>query len=235
MIFSSLFRPRNSIVLTFDKFRPGETEPFFEQLDEIKKYYKFSTLSELAAKPKAGHAAVLFENPRKGAFLTVIPVLIADRIPFTLCLRTDCIGTNRLPVGEMLEVYRKTYPEKTTLLGQMQSATADELRAKLGPFPVEKSDPLDYFVTWGKIKELPPSSFEVGLNISDFTDDKLITEELNFIERQLQRRPRVGLTSAEGKMPKIPDVAAVVTAREGVIDARTSPYDLPRYILKKND
>lgn len=235
MIFGSLFRPRHSIALPFDKFQPEDSDSFFEQVEEVKKYYRFTTLSDLVANPKGGHAALLFENARKGAFLTILPVLIAEKIPFTVFLRTDCIGTNRLPIEEEFEAYRKSYPEKTTHLIENSIQSREELRAKLGPFPVEKTDPLDYFVTWGRIKELPPLSFELGLCLPSVYDDKYVSEELDFIEKQTQRRPKVALFPRGNTYLKRFGIQAVVTLREGEIDSSTNVFDLPRYILKKND
>lgn len=206
-----LFKSQPSILLAYDRVHPENAEEVLEQIDEVKKYYRCLTIPEFIEKRKSNSALIVFENPRKGAFLHVLPVLIADKVSFTLFLRPECIGTNRLPT-------REESPERR-----------DE--GCLG-------SPLDYFTTWGKIKEFPPTGFDIGINVEgrDLTAE-LIRQDLDFIEKQLNRRPEVALWEPSAKLSLLKEVGirAIVTAREGTIDAKTSLYDLPRYRLKKKD
>ena len=136
------FGPKNSLVLSYDLYRPEALDSLEAEWNEVRKYYKFVPLSEiiknLGSRQSLGKAAVVLETARKGTLLYLVPALVSLGIPFTLILDPEIIGINRLRAQE-----------------------EEKVRAEHGPFPFEKLDPLRFFSTWGKIVEIPKKNARV--------------------------------------------------------------------------
>jgi len=172
-----LFRPKNSILVSFDYEGPESFLDLENQIIAIEEHYRFNKLSELAQQKKMGKAFLVFENPRKGTILKGLPTLVSRKLPFTLFVDPDYVGLNRLPLVEELQAYQKAYPEKwapaehlkwVERASQNPSEVDDFLkkcRSELGPLPVEQLDPLSFFSTWGKLNEWPPELIEFGLSV----------------------------------------------------------------------
>ncbi len=112
-----LFGPSNSLLLYHDHLSDEDYELFERQWEEVKRYYRFTTLSELVKKHQAGEhgfAAVLIGRPRKSLFLRAIPALIGESVPVTVFVDPECVGVNRLPLEEELGWFREAYPERLT-------------------------------------------------------------------------------------------------------------------------
>src|SRR5688572_24707451 len=94
---SSLFAPRNSLILSFS--HDDSFEEIESALKEAMSYYRLARVSDLyiGKKFQGGLACPLFDSARVGVVKTVIPRLIAEAYPFSLGIHAHCIGTNRLP------------------------------------------------------------------------------------------------------------------------------------------
>ncbi len=241
------FGPSTSLIFAYDRMNASWEGEMQEQLDEAAKYYKFVKLSEIVsrlnAKDSQGLASVVFTHARKSLFLRALPVLRAREIPVTVFLDVDSIGLNRLPAEEELALYRESYPDKISesdYAAMLEKAWREPKEANallrgyrqtVGPLPLDKIDPMLFFVTWGKILEIPPALFEAGLSVSSTpANAEHLGDSLDFIRHQLGRsvmlahNPRAPEGEAELKRAGI---EAVLTRREGVVDKKTSPMDLP--------
>jgi hypothetical protein len=183
---SKIFGPGNSLLCLFDHFTEETAREFEEQVEEISKYYKFRKLSEIVCENRieTGFCGILFKNARKSVLLRAVPFLLAREIPFTLFLRSDCIGMNRLPLEEEKELYREAYPER---LGELDQPDWENVRRTIGPFPVEGKDPMFFFSTWGQINQIPPSLRESALM---YREGISLGDEVAFIARQTSQSLR---------------------------------------------
>lgn len=196
------FRQKNALVLLYDPKTSQEVAEVQEHLEEVGKYYSFTTLSTLGSllerKKTLGQVAICFKHPRKRLFLELLPELLNKEIPCTVFIRPECVGVNRLPREEELEAYEKAYPEYREKFQSLKSALLanplevdvflEKARKEIGPLRVDAMDPLDFFVTWGKIVEIPPSLLDLGLFIPSHINAGINYEsERKFLETQTKR------------------------------------------------
>ena len=257
MIFlRRLLAPRNALILAYDHFTQESTEEMEAQVDELRKYYRFVPLSELVRRLKSrsgprGEASIAILNARKSAMLRALPRLADRSIPFTVFLRTDCIGFNRLPAVDEAKLFQEQYPKelKDFDLAAFEKIAwvdpdgarkkLDQFRSAVGPFPIETIDPTLYFGTWGKVLEIPKELREFGVHLpagENFTP--LWKESLRFIRQQT----KIAVTLAYSPQPiaggevalQRLGIGAVLTADSGIVDKKTSPFGLPQYGMEKN-
>jgi hypothetical protein len=250
-MFSGLFRQKNSLIVEFDHIDDKNIEDFEGKIEEIGKYYRFSSLEEissrLANRKKQGLAAVVFNNPRKSVLLRAIPFLAAQSIPFTCFLRADCIGLNKLPLEEELSFYSEAYPEKlsSSLVAQKitEAWTRPQevekyllgLRKDLGPLPLDKIDPTFFFATWGKLLELPKDLIEWGVTLyASEQNAKLIEDGIFFMRHQLKTVPKVARLGVQGQLLgwsesslKGFSFSACLGGNEGAVTQASQWSDLP--------
>ena len=207
MFWRRFFAPDNSLILLYDHLPEALASVFEEQVSEIQSYYKFIPLTQLisAIKKRApyGYAAVAFQNARKSVFLRGVPFLLERGLPFTVFLRSDCIGMNRLPLED-----------------------EDGLRSQ----GIEKTDPTLFFGTWGEVNQIPPDKLELGMHV---TDENSLLAEKTFLKQQMGREVRTAFASklTEGALSALTSlgIEGVVTTRPGTIQRGTSPLKLPRF------
>jgi hypothetical protein len=224
------FRDKNSLILEYDHLDDRSVDMFHQQIEEVGNYYKFVGLSEIGIslqnKKSLGTAAVIFKNPRKSVLLRAIPFLIDKRIPFTLFLRTDCVGLNRLPPEEEFDWIERNSSKKLEeerrskffRLCWENPLKVDEflkgIRSELGPMPVEKLDPTIFFSTWGKLLEVPQELVTWGMTLYTAPDSsRYLEDEILFMRRLLGRAPEVG---------KVGSLATLVEANNGWNEASLS-------------
>ncbi len=196
-------RPDHSVILCFDKLQLDELSTVEDQISAVKKYYKVIPLLELvervADKKVRGFASICFKYPRKGLqnWLTGYPM--ENKVPVTVFLDVDCIGTNRLPRQER---------------GQ-----------KPMPLPIEQLSPFDFMMTWGRLAELPPDWVSFGLQLVG-EDPAKWKEEKTFAERQVKREVKLSfspqVTDLSGK-----EFIGCVIGQVGKIDPKANPFALP--------
>lgn len=248
MKWLQLFNKSNSIILEFDHQNQNDLESFEDQITEVQKFYQFSHLEEIASRvakgKRQGLAAITFSNPRKSVLLRALPVLMGKKIPFTLFLRADCIGLNRLPPEEELKFYAQKYPDKFSqqIIDEknhefIHDPEAGELflrslRSEVGPLPIEIIDPTLFMGTWGKLREIPKDLVEWGINLYVAPSLKKVVEnEILFMRHQLGVSPRVAKTTQEavwdeGSLRRF-DLAACVTGKTGAVTQESQWWDLP--------
>ena len=247
---------KSSLLLAFDHLDEQGMEEFRTQVQEVSKYYSWSTLrqvvDDLAQVRIKEVATVLFRNPRKSILLKALPILREYKIPSTIFLRSDCIGLNRLPPQEELSIYQQKYSshfspgEFERMLARAWESPLEcdqelkALRKTLGPLPVEQVDPLTYFATWGEIADLDKNlvEFGIGLNCSP-KQSEIIGDEILFIRRQLGAAPQFGLgligkenNYTRGMEWKRAQIAALglkarVGSAAGAVTKGSDCYDLP--------
>lgn len=241
----------NSVILEFDHIAQDQLEIFEEQVSEVEKFYQFSSVEEIASrtnqKKRQGLAAITFNNPRKSVILRALPVLTGKKIPFTLFLRADCIGLNKLPPEEELGFYIKKYPDKF-LLNEIEKVKQDlpfapekvdeflrSLRSGIGPLPLELIDPTLFFCTWGKLKEIPKDLVEWGVSLYlSPSKSPSLGDEILFMRQQLGFSPRVARVAAPGQeaawnageLKKL-NLAGCVTGKDGAVTRESHWWDLP--------
>lgn len=249
-ILRKFFGPGNSLVLVYDHITDEGREELASQIAQVKEFYRFAKLSEIAGAPDGkratGLAAVVFAQARKSLFLRALPLLRGEGIPVTIFLDIDCIGMNRLPAAEELAWYRDHYPDA------VPAAEADRLaalawreprdveghlrlfRKRVGPLPLDKIDPTLYFTTWGKIVEIPPNLLDLGLSLTSAPAEAAVREALHFIRQMTGRETTLAWN------PRAPDgsdvlraagITGAVGAREGAVERATPALDLPRWPL----
>lgn len=210
MKFFNWFGQSNGVILEFDHLDDASTENLIEQVEELSKYYTPIKLEELAErvkkKKRLGVASLVFRNPRKSVLLRAVPYLLDKQFPFTICLRTDCVGLNRLPLEEELDLFLKKYPGKInseTQASFLQQCVSNpdaaeaylmKLRTEAGPIPLELADPTQFFSTWGKLLEIPKDKVSWGVNLY-LSPDKVsqLENEILFMRQLLSASPTVGL------------------------------------------
>ncbi len=208
MKFWNFWKSSNSVILEFDHIDDKNMDDFVQQIEEVEKYYAFDRLENLARRvfqrKKLGLASIFFKNPRKSVLLRAVPFLLEKKIPFTISLRADCIGLNRLPIEEELNLYLRKYPEKFSAETQAQlfdwgwshpqkaEAFLLGLRKTVGPLPLEAVDPTFFFATWGKLLEIPNEwvSWGITLNVSPQLTS-WVENEILFMRQQLGQHPQV--------------------------------------------
>ena len=241
-ILRRILGPSNAIILSIDQ----TSEATEDQILEIRKYYHFVKLTEIVnqlvkRKNPLGWAAVTLQNPRKNLFLSLGPFLVGERIPFTLFLRPDCVGLNRLPPEEELKIFFQAYPEKLkemsldTLIEEAwhKPSAIDsyllDCRKSIGPLPIATLDPGQFFVTWGKIVEIPPTLSEFGLCV--FTGSKVtLKESVEFLQRQTGQLVTVGFSRrTEELAPLLMGLGlnSLLTLEAGVVTEDTDPWRMP--------
>ncbi len=230
-MFRNLLGPKNSLILAYDHLTPEAAEVLDEQITEVGQYYKFTKLSELAARKTYGLAAVVFLNPRKSFQLRGLSSLAGRDIPATLFIQPDCVGMNRLPPDEELRLFQDAYPGAPARLPDGDADTVDRflqgLRQSLGPLPVDKLDPTLFFTTWGKLLEIPPELREFGLHLGS---SGIHPGDLSYLSTQVKEKVTVAYS------PIVPEadlrregITAVLTPETGLVDKRTLDWRLPTY------
>jgi len=246
------FRPKNSIIVSFDYQGPHSFLDFEEQLNAIEKHYRFCKLTDWLPQKKPGRAFVIFENPRKGVLIHGVRLLLSRQIPFTMFIDTDYVGLNRLPLEEEVDAYQKAYPDK---LKHSEVETWLELAAKdpkslddilkkarqdLGPLPIENLDSLLFFSTWGKLVECPQELVDFGLSIRHTLDRDSLNQKIQFAQWQLKQRLRIGrlvkknLAPEESNLLKESGIEALIGHETGEIIQRSSHWNLPIWSLEEN-
>lgn len=237
-----------SIILPYDHLTADNLDAFEEQVTEIGKYYRWGKLSELSPPDKKkctpGMAALVFENARKSVFLRAIPWLEEKKIPFTLGVRTDCIGMNQLPWPDEESLYQKFHAVEVTEADRKRAWEDPEWGEsqrqnwrKLGPLPLNEADPTFFFVTWGQIFKISPQLMEVAMyfNQSPSHVDWLTTEK-KFIETQTNRTIHSALSpypcGSEKTIISQAGISTVVALSEfGPIEKNAQKLVLPRFEL----
>ena len=214
-----LFGPSNSLILLYDHLTHESAEEMESQIDEIGRYYKFVRLSELVRydrrSRRCGVAVLAFKEARKSFFLLGAKRLQTRGLPFTLFLRPDCIGTNRL-------------------------ASEDEWdRKELGAQPLNQMDPTFFYATWGNILEAIAHQGEVGLSLSGEVPPAQIQADVTFIKKQTGQEVRSVFCPREGegleKLLRDSGMKARLSTREGIVEKTTPPFDLPVFHPERND
>lgn len=242
------FGPANSLILLYDQLTFESARELEAQMEEVRKFYRFVKASELLerigrGKPR-GMAVLVLRHARKSTFLHAIPLLREREIPFLLVTDPQVIGLNRLPPEEELEAYRSRYGESA--VQGAPSAWRDPegcnvflegLRQRVGPLPIERLDPTNFFTTWGKILEIPPALREVAFPISsDPANFERLSSGVAFVRRQVGA---VRLAFCEQPVPKEllepVGLMGLLTPREGVVDKGTDPWNLPRWKLSPDE
>lgn len=244
-----IFRSKNSLILCYDHLEDDSTREMLEQIDEVRQYYEAAPLSTVVSNLEKGRVkgtfSVLFKNPRKSVFLRAVPRLLDREIPMAFALRADCIGTNRLPQEEELELYAEGYRDHSEeFRRQKEKIWTDpdsvdsflfDARKRFGPLPVDKANPTTYFVTWGKILEIPKRHREIALGIwfSPAQKQKFESEK-SFIETQIGEKMQVGLANKVDSSLQKSELKAIVTPSVGAVDKTTSLFDLPQWSFAKS-
>lgn len=197
------FVSKNSLLIVNDKMTLESQELFEKQIQEIRAYYSIVPLSKiierLHKKKSQGYAAIYFKNPRVGLFNLTIPYLVSEKIPFSIGLRSDCVGLNHLPQEEEYK-----------------------------PEDIPKLNPADFFVTWGKLLQLNPVYTEFGVNLIDSNLSK-IKDEISYLELQTKRKILYGYSDFAGFdviTCKELGLMGLVTGKMGVIEKTSNPYQL---------
>ena len=229
------FGPDNSLILAYDKPDTLDLEELNAQLDHVSAYYQWKSLSEIVGKLQQsgtnGFASVVFLSARKGLFLKFLPEILARDIPITVFADPDLIGTNRLAPIEEIEIYRKKFPH-------LAPKASLEAARQLGTFPVEESNPLDFSATWGKIMEIPASKLDVGISVSRSMTEGEFTHNAKFVSQRTGRSVHLAYgksflsTISEEKLTGL-GIAAIVGNNAGVIEKKTSRFDLPQFFFEK--
>lgn len=245
----SLVRPRNSLIVVFDPKSPDEFDKFESKIEELGRYYSFAKLSALVgknkAKPEMGLACVVIENPRVAFFQSYTPWLLEKNIPFTLFLRADCIGMNRLPHEEEWAIYRRVHPDKISESEMVEAVSnawenpssiesrLSELRAKYGPFPLNSLEPMQFFSTWGKVTELPSGLVDYGVRLTESPSDRArLSETVKFVSSRVHSELTVALSprpvSSVTSLQSV-GIHGLVGPNAGIVEPHTSVWELPRY------
>lgn len=256
-LFTQILKPSHSLVLAFDRLTEAEGDELAQQIAAVRERYTFATVSTLAQGLGSvgflrgrGLACLVFKNPRKGFWLWVLPQLLAEQIPFTLYIDPSCVGLNRLPANEELNAYAETYPQaftETALQTLRRKAWQDPegwdreihtFRKELGPLPVENLDPGDFFVTWGKVNELPPATAELGWHLSQDWRSPEVQRGLHFFRTQVRRPVCTALLSGAFAAPPNDTqwlelgISSALTGRKGLVGKDTRALDLPLWELE---
>lgn len=245
------FWETNSVILSCDPFateNSGDLESFIEQIQEVKRYYTFTKLESIAdrlrKKKRQGFAAICFQYPRKGVLMQAVPFLLEEKIPFTVFLHVDGIGTNRLPFEETLALYARKHPEalSPTWRAEQVKLTWDqpehaesclaEIKKRLGPLPLEHADPLAYFSTWGKLTEIPQEAVEWGmvLSSSPHSARQPLENEILFMRQMLGVAPKVARTTQgawRDQDLQALSLRACLGLEEGAVTHSSDPFNLP--------
>jgi hypothetical protein len=212
------FGNSNSVILEWDHIDDLGFAGLQEQVEEVSKYYRFSSLEELCQrlkdKKRQGLAVLTFRNPRKSVLLRAVPYLIGKKIPFTLFLRSDCVGLNELPKPEM-ELFRQS------------------LRNEPGAPELKTVDPTRFFATWGKLNELPRNLVEWGITLTKSESDlKVVEDEILFMRHRLGIAPRVAklenseLAWTERSLAHL-GLIACLNATQGAVKRNSVWFNLP--------
>ncbi len=243
-LWRSLTGPRNSLILLYDHLTEESAKEFEGQITEVSRYYRFVKLSNLIDAARKGDtiglASVAFRHPRRSAWTRALPFLRAENIPATFFLSGDGVGMNRLPLEEELEWYAKTYPESFSaerMVGLQEEVWENPqgLDAKLltfrretGPLPLEKLDPALFFMTWGKLLEIPPELREFGFHLSyNPRHEESLREALKFLSIQTGNPPRVALSARSFPEYEAWGFCGVTGSRIGAVTPGVSLGDLP--------
>lgn len=242
MKWSTWLKQSNSIILEYDHIPQEQVETFEEQIAEVEKYYQFSTVEEISKrtiqKKRQGLAAITFSNPRVSVILRALPWLRSKKIPFTIFLRADCIGLNKLPVEEEIECYIKKYPEISKEIAfevGKEESFLKSLRSQVGALPVDILDPTQFFCTWGKLKEIPKELVEWGVSLYLAPEKRsTLDDEILFMRHQLGVTPKVaravqavrGAVWGEQALRDL-KIAGCVTGGSGAVTQESQWWNLP--------
>ncbi len=249
-----VFGPRNSLVLCYDHLTEAGVGELDAQLTEVKPYYEFSKLSEIAqpgrSRRATGKAAIVFLQARRSVFLRAIPDLLARGIPFTLFLSPGYIGFNRLPFEEEVGIYHDSFSKELSDEDRLKTlhrgwtapnerdAILGSYRSRFGPLPFNDLDPLRFSATWGQINEIPAGLMEAGYRLECDPSCQGETENAIAFVRQRCHLP-VRVVYAPGNIQgaelllKGFHFEAVLTTNEGPVIPTLSPMQLPQFSFER--
>lgn len=189
-------------------------------------------------------AALVFENARKSVFLRAIPWLEEKKIPFTLGVRTDCIGMNQLPWPDEESLYQKFHSvtvsdadRKRAWENPEWAESQRETWRKLGPLPLNEADPTYFFVTWGQIFKISPQLMEVAMYFNQSPSHvDWLTAEKKFIETQTNQKIYSALSPypcglEKSKITQAGISTVVALSEFGSIEKNAQKLVLPRFEL----
>jgi hypothetical protein len=245
-LFRKLWSPSQSIILVYDHLTADNLDLFEEQILEVGNYYRWGKLSELSPPQKnkcqTGIVALVFENARKSVFLKAVPWLEQKKIPFTLGVRTDCIGMNHIPWADEYRLYHPQAPLSSAELKHAWESpewaeSQRQVWRKLGPLPLNHADPTHFFSTWGQILKISPELIEVALYVNRVPPSaEWLTNEKKFIEAQTGRAVTSSLSPFRcddfHSHFKAAGISTLVALSEvGTIEKTTQKLVLPRFEL----
>jgi hypothetical protein len=250
--FKRILRPQNALVLLFEHLTDEGADEMEMQIKEVRQYYDFLKLGELAdllKKGKAvGVASVAFKNARKSVFFRGVPLLRSLGVPFTVFARADCIGTNRLPLGDEIDAYAAYYPEKIgrSIASELKAKTwketrfvdgvLHEWRRSVGPFPLNKMDPTTFFATWKQIVTTDEKLIEIGIHIIESPESSSQPgTDLEFVRRQIGRSVRVAYCEQAVNEEWLTSngIVAQLGTESGEVGKKTNPMRLPHWIMER--
>jgi hypothetical protein len=249
--FHDLLGPRHSIILSYDHFTDDAAPEFESQIDEVAKFYRLVSLSKLVEELRRdrpfGLAAIALRNARKSVLMRAVPPLVDRQLPFALFLRPDCIGLNRLPPEEEIDLFIRGYPDRLSSeevlrwreaaweAPEAAEAIFLEARQRLGPLPLHCADPMAFMGTWGNILDIPRTLVELGLHVPA-RPEPVLREALTFIRQQTGVQVSIAFHSRTGDEPNGGwsrlGISAVLTSRLGAVERGTAPFQLPQWSLE---
>lgn len=244
--------PPNSVVLLYDHMNDEAGRDLPGLLDEVGRYYEFTPLRSIVSdlkrgKDPRGKAAIALAYCRKSTLLRGVPELLARRVPFSVFLREDCVGMNRLPLDEELKAFASAYPEKlpaaecAALVDKAWHSPGEiarrlqDFRRSIGPLPVGDIDPTAFFPTWGELTKLPPGLVDFGLAIhADPCDHALLESSVAYARRQADRPIEIAFCARPLRNPADSlaslGLSALQTLDDGAIEKSTDRWALPRWM-----
>lgn len=244
----SLVTPPNSLILAAELFQRLGREAVEQTLDEVGRHYRFVKLTEWIDSFRAGEgnglAIVIFEDVRNRSMRQWLPLFLDRSIPVTFFLRPNCIGLNRLPLEQELDAFNRAYPSAFDPIGistwkerawdspEVVEEFLIGLRGKAGPLPVSQLDPMDYFVTWGRVLEFPEALRDFGLVVDRDPAKSLFIESQKTFIRQ-QTGVQVRIARSDRIDPKIRDWASRfsldgwIVPSDGILDRNVDLLNLP--------
>lgn len=248
-----IFRQRHSILLEFDHFDFDAVEELKAQVEEVRNYYKLSKITELLTALDSRHpnglACLVFKNARKSFFLHAAKWLVNEEIPFTLLLRPECIGLNRLPLREEMEQYVKFFPKAVTLdeINDVDAAGWEhpevrevflrDCRKRCGPLPLNEMDPTLFFGTWGQISDLPPKLRDFGVHIESDPKFPSVRSGLAFTSTQVKAPisfARVTRDCGEAPLKEL-GFRGAMDGSLGEVSKNVNPFQLPVWKMERQE
>jgi hypothetical protein len=250
----NILGPANALLLLFDPVTEDEGREAQSQIEVLQKHYELVKVSTLVENLKnrrfRGQAAVSFRNARKGIFRVVVPFLRDHQIPFTIFVRSEELGTGRLPLEDEIRAFVKAYPDKVAPVDaeRLLSRTWSEpelvrrallqWRSNVGPLPITQMEAAQFPPVWGKLIELPRTLFEVGIHIAEKPFDAgALKMQNDFIKFHMGYSPLVAFSTGfiENEVLTEQGIRGCVSVEKGIINKKTDPMRLPYWCLELAD